>query len=265
VVGGGATRATLLALFIAALLFLAAVGIELADGESTQRGRLISYLDGGISPRSLPRDHPVPAALTISGGLRTADHSPIPRVSSIEIALADRGSLATQGLPACHRDDLLATTTSAAISNCGRALVGHGRLAVSLDLPNQPRFRYRATILAFNTRFHRRPGIWLHINGDDPPSTFVLPVSTHRGEKDFPTALRIAVPPAVGTWPHLARFHLTLSRRYTFHGRKHSYLNASCPLPPRFTAGIFPFARATYSLPAGKQISTTIIRGCRAG
>lgn len=57
---------------------------------------------------------------------------------------------------------------------------------------------------------------------------------------------------------------MTLARRYRFQGRTRSYLNASCALPPRLTAGFFTLARAAYALSDGRRVSVEITRGCRA-
>ncbi|HEY4780156.1 MAG TPA: hypothetical protein VIH47_11245 [Solirubrobacterales bacterium] len=56
---------------------------------------------------------------------------------------------------------------------------------------------------------------------------------------------------------------MTLGRRLSHRGAPRGFLSADCPLPERFSAGLFPFARATYDF-AKRSISTTIVRGCRA-
>jgi hypothetical protein len=44
---------------------------------------------------------------------------------------------------------------------------------------------------------------------------------------------------------------------------RRSYLSARCPLPPRFSIGFFPLARATYHVAPAPTLATTILRGCR--
>jgi hypothetical protein len=92
----------------------------------------------------------------------------------------------------------------------------------------------------------------------------VLPFIVEPGSGRFGTALVADLPPALGPWPHLAHFEMTLSRRYSYRGRSRSYLSASCPIPPRFTAGFFSFAKASLTLAGGRQIGTAVARGCRA-
>ena len=64
---------------------------------------------------------------------------------------------------------------------------------------------------------------------------------------------------SVGAWPHVADFHIVVSRKFGFQGEQHGYLSASCPGPTGFTA------RATYTFEGGEQLTTTSVRSCRAG
>jgi hypothetical protein len=80
----------------------------------------------------------------------------------------------------------------------------------------------------------------------------------------FDHVLTAVLPPALGRWPRLERFELTLTRRYAYRGRVRSYLSASCPIPERLTAGFFSFARVAFTLAGGREIGIGIARGCRA-
>ena len=261
--GKGRTRPALAAaLLAAALVALAAAG--LARGERAQRGNLIVSLDGHISPRRLPRHTPAPASVVLSGQVSTADRSPLPRLRRVELDIAAPGGIDTRGLPVCPRRRLLSATVAEALAACGSSLVGHGRLGVDFFLPGQAPFAFAASLRAFNGRFaDGSPAVWLHVYGSSPPSAFVLGFARRHGAGDFPTRLIATLPANLGPWPHLARFKMTFGRRFAYRGTRHSFLSANCPLPPRFTAGIFPFARATYAFDGGSTVSTAIARGCR--
>ena len=69
-------------------------------------------------------------------------------------------------------------------------------------------------------------------------------------------------PPSLGPWPHISAFHIIFARRFTYRGTSHSYLSASCPVPPRFTGGLLPFARASYFFTTGPTVTTTVARAC---
>lgn len=249
---------------LAALALLAALGAAIAQGERTQHGNLIVSLDGGLAPLQLPRDRPAPVSVRLAGGLQTADGELLPRVTRIELGLPGQGVLSTRGLPACTVRRLANATVPKALSRCGGALVGRGRLGADVLLPNQEPFAIEARLLAFNGRVKGRRAVLLYGFARRPPAVVVLPFFLQRREGRFSTALVGDLPPRLGPWPHFAHFEMTLSRRYVYRGRERSFLSASCPIPRRFTAGFFSFAKATFTLEGGRQVGTGIARGCRA-
>lgn len=255
-------RPALLALVGLALAGL--LGAGLARGEQSQQGDLIVSLDGGLSPLQLPRDRTAPVAVRLDGGLRTADGSLLPRVTRIALALPGQGVLSTRGLPVCPQRRLRNTKDPEALAACGPALVGHGELRAQVLVPHQAPFTIHSHLLAFNGRVGGHRAVILHGAATDPPTVVVLPFLVRRGSGRFGTTLVADLPPALGPWPHVAHFEMTLSRRYAYRGRERSYLSASCPIPPRFTAGFFSFAHATFTLTGGRRIGTGIARSCRA-
>lgn len=248
---------------IAAAL-LAGIATERSGAEQTQQGTLVSSLQGELRPLALPRDHLAPVAVHLEARLRTSDGSLLPRVTRLEIGLPGQGVLSTRGLPACPLKRLRNTRTPEALAACRTALVGQGRLRAVVALPNQDPFTVDARLLAFNARLGGHRAVLLHAGAANPPTSSVLPLLVKRGSGRFSTALAGAVSPALGPWPHLEQFEVTLFRRYRYRGARRSYLSASCPIPPGLTAGFFSFARASYGLAGGARIATAIARGCRA-
>jgi hypothetical protein len=259
-----ARRASAAALLVVTLTAVALLAPGSALGEQTQRGNLIVRLDGGLSPRKLPRDRPGPLQVHLEGGLRTADGSLLPRVTRIELGLPGQAVITTRGLPSCPPRSLRFTRRAEALAACRSAMVGSGSLEARVALPRQAPFTTRAGLLAFNARVHGHRAIVVHAAAANPPSVAVLTFVFHRGRGRFGTKLVADLAAALGPWPRFAQFKLTLGRRYSFRGRGHSYLSASCPAPPRGTAGFFSLARSTYTLAGGGQISQSITRGCRA-
>lgn len=246
------------------LILLGAVLSGLARGERDQRGNLIVSLDGELSPLKLPRDRQAPVSVRLDGGLTTADGTTLPRVTRVVIGLPAQAAIATRGLPTCSQRRLRNTTHAEALSACRRALVGYGRLESDVLLPNQPPFAIRSRLLAFNGRAGGDRAVILHAFAAEPPTVVVLPFRIRPGSGRFGTALVADLSPALGPWPRFAHFEVTLARRYSYHGRSRSYVTASCPIPPRFSAGFFSFARASFTLAGGGQIGTGIARSCRA-
>lgn len=262
---GGSRRTFLTAAAVVAALALSTGGIEPANGEQTQRGVLVSSLNGELRPLTLPRDRPAPIAVHLEGRLRTSDGSLLPRVTRLEIGLPAQGVLSTRGLPVCPPRRIRDTKSGEALAACRSALVGRGRLDAVVALPNQAPFPVRARLLAFNSRIGKRRAVLLHAGAGNPPTSSVLPLLVKPGSGRFGTALVGHVAAALGPWPRLRRFEVTFFRRYEYRGAERSYLSASCPLPPGLTAGFFSFARASYGFAGGAEIGTGIARSCRAG
>jgi len=237
--------------------------VSVAKGERGQFGALVVALDGRISPLALPRDHPAPVAVDLEGSLRTVDGSPLPRVTEVELGLPQQGVLSTYGLPTCTRRALLATSSRDALRACRHALVGHGRVDLTVQVPEQEPFAVHTSLLAFNARVDGRRAVLLHVYTPKPPLAVVLPFRVRHNSGRFGTTLAAELP-VLGEWARVAQFKMELSRRYGFRGRRRSYLSASCPIPKRFTAGFFSFARVAYRLADGRRISTAIARSCRA-
>jgi hypothetical protein len=259
---GNRRKRAYIALVLAAALGLAAAPVY---GERFQSGDLIIYLRGGVVPRTLPRDHSTPVSVHLQAGIETENSVPLPHVRKISLDLAYKGALDTEGLPVCPRTELRALDTRHALSVCGSALVGRGTLYARVFVPTQAPFGLSAQLLAFNGKTRQgHTAIWVLAYSPDPPVSFVLPFHVRRRSGPFPTALVSVVPRDVGPWPHFAHFRMVVSRRFRYRGQMHSYLSASCPLPPRLTSGLLSLARATFSVDNAPDLDVEAVRTCRA-
>ena len=92
----------------------------------------------------------------------------------------------------------------------------------------------------------------------------MIPFTVRHNPGNFRTVLVTTIRRSVGPWPHVANFHIVVSRDFKLHGERQSYLSATCPVPRNFTAGFLSFARATYSFAGGAQVATETVRSCRA-
>jgi hypothetical protein len=234
-----------------------------AGAERTGGGGVVVSLDGSIAPRSLPRHRPAPISMLLEGTVRGDDGGRPPRLGRIELAFGARGGLDAAGLARCPRGRLRNATRRQALARCGAALVGRGSLEAEVPLdPDRPLLA-TAGLLAFNGRAGGRPAVWVHAYSASPPVSFVLLFYVHRLRAGaFGILLRAPVAASLGRWPRLRGFSIRLGRSYRAGGIRHSYLNASCPLPPRFHTLSVPLGRATYSFVAGPSLSTTILRRC---
>jgi hypothetical protein len=247
----------------AVLAFVAlALATVPAGAERSQQGNVIVTINGGIKPRKLPRRERKPVTVYLSGGVRTSDRSPIPRVNWLKLELAWRGVMFTRGLPVCPRNQVADRNSRQAMDACRGSLVGRGQLSAQVFVPNQKPFRVKANLLAFHGKTEAgRPAVWAHAYTSDPPSAFVIPFTVRNEEHR--TILISTIRRSVGPWPHVANFQVEVSRRFRYRGKSRSYLSASCPVPRNFTAGFLSFARATYAFAGGDQIVTESVRSCR--
>jgi hypothetical protein len=251
-------------LLLASLAVLGVLG-GTAGAERAQDGNLIVTLNGGITPRKLPRHQTVPVAVHLAGRVLTSDNSPLPRVNWIRLELAWRGVIDTHGLPVCPAVRLMNSSTEQAVERCGSAQVGRGRLFAQVFVPNQSPFDVKAHIVAFNGRTKAgRPAVLVHAYAQRPPVSFVIPFTVHHKPGQFRTVLITTIRRSVGPWPHVANFQIDVSRSYTHRGAERSYLSASCPVPHGFTSGFLSFARATYTFEGGNQLTIESVRSCRA-
>jgi hypothetical protein len=246
------------------LALLAGCTATVARGERAQKGNLIVSLDGELAPLALPRDRPAPISVHLEGGLQTSDRAQLPRVSQIEIGLPSQGVLSTLGLPRCAPRLLRDAKPPEALAACRDALIGKGRLQASVALPNQDVFPVEAGVLAFNARIGGRRAVLLHAYTANPATVSVLPLRLERGSGRFGLTLAGDLASALGPWPRLRSFDLTLFRRYSYRGHPRSYLSASCPIPLSQTAAFFSLAKLSFGLADGRRISVAIARSCRA-
>jgi hypothetical protein len=243
---------------------LLAFAVAPAGAEQSGRDGVAISFDGSFAPRAVPRERLAPITLTLDGKVRSTDGSPPPRLARIEIAFGARGGLDTTGLPVCPRSRLRNSTQREALARCHGALVGSGEISTEVPLDPRKPLLARAALLAFNGRSHGRPAVWVHAYAASPPVSFVLPFYLSRPRAGaYGVLLRAPVSSALGRWPRLRSFHITLGRRYGAGGDRHSYLSAHCPLPPRLTALSVPFARTTYYFAPRPKISQSISRFCQ--
>jgi hypothetical protein len=253
-------------LIVAALIVAPGVVGLLAVGagaETTGRDGVVVSLEGSIQPQRLPRHRPMPVSITLTGSVRAVGGATPPQLTRLEIAFGARGGLDTVGLPRCPRARLLNATWSQALERCRSALVGSGTIDAEVPLnPEEPVFAH-ARILAFNGRSGGREAVWVHAYSASPPVSFTLPFYIRKVDDGaYGLLMRAPTAAALGSWPRLRSFQIKLGRRYLAHGVHHSYLSASCPLPPRFRFFSFPFARATYTFAPRPTLSTTHLARC---
>jgi hypothetical protein len=247
------------------LVVLGLLGAGLAQAERIQEGNLQISFSGGFTPHALPRDRPAPVRIKIQGAIGTTDGTHPPAVRRIKIAVNRHGRLSTQGLPTCTGPLLQSTSTEAALNRCRPSLVGHGSFGADVEFPSTGPIAATGTMLAFYGKSNGQQALLLHLYITTPVrTTFVLPLTiSHRSSDLFGTVLSARIPSLAGGLGSVTQIDLTIGRNYTYRGRLHSFISASCPAPAGFPGAIFSFARGSFYFADGRKLDTTLSRDCR--
>lgn len=256
-------RLAISAVLVAAALIAAAA----AQGELSQKGNLRVSFNSQIAPRVLPRDRPAPISVSLEGQVGTVDGTAPPALREISVAVNRAGLVFVAGLPRCAASELQQTSTEAALAVCQGALVGHGSFAAHVDFPGAGALQIPAhgTVLAFNSGSRENPEMLLHLYGSNPVrATFVLPFKiSHRSQGKFGNVFSTRIPKIASNLGYVTNLNLTLGRKYSYAGKRRSFLSASCAAPAGFKGAIFELAKATFTFSDNSRLTTGVSRDCR--
>ncbi len=252
-----------LALLAAAALVLIAAGSALGVKKVTkiriQAGDIVVVGEGGFRPTALPKNVDAPITLFGRGKISTASGDYPPILQTIEFEFDKHGSVDTTGLPKCTAAKLQATTVPVARKLCPGAIVGTGRGSAVVLFPEQAPIPASSPITLFNgPRIGGDPSVLAHAHLTVPaPTTFIVPVrieTIHNGRYGYRVVARI--PKIAGGAGVPISGSLTVGRKWTFKGKKHSYVNARCPDGRLQAVGKFGFKDGT-------RMSGTFLSPCQ--
>ena len=204
-------------------------------------------------------------AVSLGGDLSTTDGSDLPRLRTLRIEINRGGRLEEQGLPSCPLAQIAVATSERAAAACRGALVGSGTFHANIVLRGQAPYPTTGKLLLFNGRSHGKPVLLGHIYASKPFATsFVITFKiAERGHGAYGTVLSASLPEALGNWGYVTGIEMKLSRRYTYKGKRHSYLSAGCPAPKGLSTVPFPLIKASFGFDGGRKLSSTLNRSCR--
>jgi len=219
---------------ISAAAILVLILVTGASGERKVEcaGNICVTDDGGISPTKLPRRGKAPITARLHGGVESRDGSHPPALESIQIDIDKTLAVDAVGLPVCRRAQLEATNSATARRACREAIIGSGEAEVEVAFPEQTPFRSTGPLILFNGGVHGGvTTVLLHAYVDVPAPTAIVTKATIARIHQGPYGLRIQarIPKIAGGSGSATRFELKVGRRYTYKGRKKSYLTAGCP------------------------------------
>lgn len=247
-------RRVLIATAVAATLSLAAT----AYAFELQLGNLVIRGDGGFSPKVLPKFHNAPITLHGGGSLSTVSGDLPPILKTLTIEYDRHGSVETKGLPVCPPGRLQATTVPAARRACPNSIVGEGAGRAVVKFPEQAPIPISSPLTIFNgPRVHGDPSVLAHAYTTVPvATTFVVPIvieRIHDGIYGYRT--KATIPPIAGGYGVPIAGHLKIGRKWTYRGRRHSYVNARCEDGRLQAKGEFTFSDGTF-------LSGTVFKPC---
>jgi hypothetical protein len=246
---------------LAFALAAAIAGTAFAEKATVVRaGNLILRMNGGVTPKKLPKRRLAPIALHASGSLASVDGSHPPAAKTVTIDFDKHGTIDAAGLPACRQGRLQSRDTRAAIAACRPALVGRGTTTVEVAFPEQQPFSSTGPLTLFNGGVrHGVTTMFIHAYVSVPTPTAIVTVvkirKIHKGP--YGTRAVARIPKIAGGSGSLTSFAFSIHRTFRRGGRKRSYLLARCA-NGRFRA------HATIQTSDGSRISGSILRSCTA-
>jgi hypothetical protein len=243
------------AVLLVATVFAGAL-IAGAGADTVKINGLVFTVDGGVSPKKLPRKGEAPVSLTISGTIAREDGTHPPALQTLLLEFDKNGRLNTTGLPTCTVGKLANTLTAQAKKVCGKALVGTGRVSADIALPEQEPFGASGPLLIFNGKPKGGHQVLIfHVHAHVPaPTTFVTTAVISKAKGKYGTAALVQIPSIVHGQGSLTAFKATLRKTWTYKGRKQSLLYAGCPTGSLYARGEFVFADGTEG--AGSVVRT---------
>ncbi|HEU4738752.1 MAG TPA: hypothetical protein VFS54_06690 [Solirubrobacterales bacterium] len=213
------------------LIAVLAIGIAGARAVIIEAGTMVLRIDGGVSPKALPKHGLAPVTIHGSGALKTIDgsHPPALRTAIID---ADKDLVVNvEGLPTCKIGQLRAVETERAEAACGDAIVGRGSATVEVAFPEQPPIRSTGPLVIFNAG--ERNGVTTFIGhayvSVPAPTAVVGTAKVTRIKKGaFGLHVMVDVPPIAGGAGSVVAASIKLGRKYTSKGESRSVFSGSC-------------------------------------
>lgn len=249
---------------LAALIAILALAAG-ARAETSQQGNLRVTVSGKLAPKRLPRSGVAPISVSVGGEIATTDQSLPPQLRSLRIELNRHGRLDYAGLPTCEYAKIQPGSSSHALAGCRPSLVGKGSFSADITLAGQEPYPTQGKLLVFNSIRGGKPVLYGHIYAPRPFATsFVIVFKVTQLRKGtYGIVLNAPLPSAMRAWGRLTGLEMTLSRRYSYEGKSHSYISSGCPAPKGFPGAVFPLARTSFAFAGGQQLASVLSSTCK--
>jgi hypothetical protein len=246
-----------IAVFLLAVSALSAVLISAATADTVRVGNLVITIDGGITPKALPKHEAAPITLKLNGSLKSTDGSHPAALKTLNLEFDRNGHLNTKGLATCTPAKLQSTLTAQAKASCPDALVGQGKVSAEIAFPEQAPFPASGPLLIFNGAPKGGKQVLIfHVYAHVPaPTTFVTTALISKQGGKYGTRAEVTIPTIVSGQGSLTSFEAKINKTFTVKGKKQALLTASCPTGTLYAHGEFSFADGT-------EASGDVVRPC---
>jgi hypothetical protein len=228
---------------VAAAAFAASIAIA---------GPVVSGKDGNtqaidvqLSPKQLSKTTLTPTSLKVTTkttSTTAANGVPSPAVRAA-VDFDKNARLFTKGIPTCQAAKLQNTSTEAALNACGRAKIGSGKATALLPAGVQV-FPVNQTVTAFNgVPKGGRPVVLLHTYGVTPIQTTLVLVGavSNLNKEGYGPRLDLEIPLLAGGAGALTDFQVTIDKKFTYKGKRRSFVSAKCTSKKLKARGAFTF------------------------
>ncbi len=251
------------AVSIVAVISLIAAG---ASAVTVHAGNLLIKISGHTSPRALPKDRKAPVSFTGSASLATSDGTHIPAALGTRLLVDKHIGLDTTGLPTCSLGEIQARTPSQAMDACGDALIGKGTSTAQVQFPESGAFEATGPLLAFNGPSSGGGGYGgggyneqlYYVYAKVPVPTALIAVGkVTKASGKYGYSITITIPEIAGGAGSFSAADFTIDRKWTYKGKKYSFLNAEC------ANGHFD-AQVEIAFGNGSSLKGNVVNACRS-
>jgi hypothetical protein len=223
------------AIVVAGMVVLGCVSASklLAAGTPTtiRFGNLLVRAEDTTSPSALPESKMAPIVLHARGSVETIDGSHVPAAQTVELQIDRHFKIESDGLPSCTVGRIQATSPSGALKACGPALIGRGSATAEVEFPESAPFSTRGPLLGFNgpTIGGYSEMLYYVYVAVPAPTALVVVAKLSKDSGKYAYKVALTIPTLAGGSGSLTGFEITIGRKWTYGGRRHSYLSADCP------------------------------------
>ena len=250
----------MLVLALGGILAMAFTAVASAKWDTFRFGDIVFKADGGVTPKALPKKKMAPVNVRVRGQISSAAGGHPAAFREIVIDFDRNGSVDTTGLPVCKGGELEARDTKTAKRVCGKTIVGQGSGDIQVAFPEQRPIPITAPITAFNGGTKRgKTTLFIHTFITVPvPAAVVTTVTIKKVKKGrYGIATVSKIPVIAGGSGSVLSFDIQFGKKYSYKGKKRSYITAKCT-DGKFHAKII---KALFRNEAGGARTTTNVKG----